>query len=102
MNKQETPIAAFDDFLIERNDTLDNAAYGLALEMLQLKEQPAGESKFPWNMEIIGAILESTQRILQSHGYAVCWPYREEDAPCCQTASCMKTDCLLKGRPKGG
>ncbi len=102
MDKLETPMADFDDFLIERNDTLDNAAYDLALEMLHLKEQPASESKFPWNMEIIGGILESVQEILQSHRYAVCWPYREDDVPCCQTTACTKTDCLLKGRHKGG
>lgn len=100
MDKRETPMADFEDFLIARNDILDNAAYDLALEMLQLKEQTDSESKFPWSMEIIGAILESTQEILQSHRYAVCWPYREEDVPCCQTASCTKHDCLLKAVPK--
>lgn len=97
MDKQDTPVAAFDAFLVERNDAIDNAAYGLALEMLHLRGKPDSEMAFPWNMEIIGTILESTQGILESHGYAVCWPFREEDEPCCQTASCAKTNCLLKG-----
>ncbi|MCC8026633.1 MAG: hypothetical protein LIP16_15205 [Clostridium sp.] len=102
MDKPDAAIEKFDNFLVARNDVLDNAAYNLALEMLQLKEQPDSETKFPWNMEIIGALLESTQSILEEHGHAVCWPYYEEEMPCCQTGSCAKTDCLLKGRPKGG
>ncbi|WP_455436350.1 hypothetical protein [Hungatella hathewayi] len=98
MDNQGAPAMNFDNFLVERNDVLDNAAYGLALKMLGLDNQPDSESAFPWDMEIIGAMLESAQDILKEHGYAVCWPYHEDDVPCCQTASCKKADCLLKGR----
>lgn len=98
MDNQGAPARNFDDFLAERNDELDNAAYGLALTMLGLDNQPDRETAFPWNMEIIGAMLENTQDILKEHGYAVCWPYHEDEVPCCQTASCKKADCLLKGR----
>lgn len=102
MDNTGIPARNFDNFLVERNDDLDNSAYNLALKMLDLDNQPDHETAFPWNMEIIGAMLESAQEILGEHGYAVCWPYYEEEVPCCQTASCAKTDCLLKGSPKGG
>lgn len=98
MDKQGAPVASFNDFLVERNDAIDNAAYGLALEMLHLRDKPDSETAFPWNMEIIGAILESTQGVLASYGYAACWPFREEDVPCFQTASCAKNNCPLKGQ----
>lgn len=97
MDKPGKPSSCFDDFLVERNDVLDNAAYALALEMLDLNNRPEREDAFPWNMEIIGAVLESTQRILKEHGYSVCWPYHEDDVPCHQTASCERVDCFLKG-----
>ena len=100
MDNQGAPVMNFDNFLTERNDELDNAAYELALKMLGLNNQPDRETAFPWNMEIIGAMLESAQDILEEHGYAACWPYYEDDVPCCQTAACKKTDCLLKGRPQ--
>ena len=98
MGNTGTPARYFDDFLVERNDELDNAAYDLALKMLDLDNQPDHETAFPWNMEIIGAMLESAQEILEEHGFAVCWPYHEDDVPCCQSATCKKTICSLKGR----
>lgn len=100
MDNSGISATTFDDFLTERNDELDNAAYGLALKMLGLDSQPDSETAFPWDMEIIGAILESAQDILEEHGYAVCWPYHEDDVPCHQTATCKKADCLLKVRPQ--
>lgn len=100
MGNPSTPARNFDDFLVERNDELDNAAYELALKMLGLENLSDNETKFPWNMEIICAMLERTQSILEEHGYAVCWPYHEEDVPCYQTATCKKAGCLLKGCPQ--
>lgn len=98
MGNPGSPASQFEHFLVERNDELDNAAYDLALKMLDLDNQPNREKAFPWSMEIIGAMLESAQEILEEHGYAVCWPYHEDDVPCCQSATCKKTICSLKER----
>lgn len=100
MDTKDARFRNFDDYLLQRNDELDNAAYGLALKMLGLDNQKDSESAFPWDMEIIGAILESVQKILADYGYDVCWPYHENDVPCYQTVNCKKTACLLKGRPQ--
>lgn len=99
MDNSDASANRFNDFLTERNDGLDNAAYGLALKMLSLDNQADSATAFPWNMEIIGSILESTEKILEAHGFAVCWPYHEDDVPCYQTSACNKKDCLLKGHP---
>lgn len=98
MDNSGAPAKNFDDFLVERNDVLCNTAYDLALKMLDLDNQPDHETAFPWNMEIISAMLESAQEILEEHGYAVCWPYHEDDVPCYQSATCKKTVCSLKER----
>ena len=87
----------FENFLAERNDELDNAAHGLALTMLSANGTPPDESVFPWNMEIIGAILESTDAILKEHGYHICWPYHGDDEiPCTSMNDCKHQDCPLK------
>lgn len=98
MDNPGMPNRDFEDFLIERNDELDNAAYELTLNMLCLDSRHDNERKFPWNMEIIGSILEHTQQLLEAHGYPACWPYHENDMPCYQTASCKKEGCLMKGQ----
>lgn len=93
----------FEAFLIERNDELDNITHELALLMLSANGVPLSESDFPWNMEIISAILESTKITLEDHGYLTCWPYNENDTPCFDTDSCRYESCPFKhGRQKGG
>lgn len=87
---------SFEDFLVERNDELDNAAHELALLMLSANSTPLEGSEFPWNMEIIGAILESIKSILEERGYLTCWPYHENETPCMDTDSCKYEHCPLK------
>lgn len=87
----------FDDFLCERNDVVDNAAHDLALAMLSANGTAPDEAAFPWSMEIIGAILESTMSILDEHGYHACWPYHENDEiPCHSLDKCKNKDCPFK------
>ena len=88
----------FEDFLVERNDAIDNAAYFLALTMLyEGGKFPEGD-EFPWSMEIIGAILESTTKVLEEHGHHACWPYHgnDDDTPCYVLDDCKHKDCPLK------
>lgn len=86
----------FADFLIRRNDELDNAAHELAMLMLSANGTPLEDDQFPWNMEIIGAILESAKSILEEHGYPTCWPYHENETPCKDTDGCKYENCPLK------
>lgn len=87
----------FEDFLAERNDELDNAAYGLAQQMLSANGVLPSEDEFPWNMEIIGAILDAAEDVLNEKGYHPCWPYHEnEDTPCYVLEDCKHKDCPLK------
>lgn len=88
---------SFEDILVERNDALDNAAHGLALLMLSANGTSPNEGEFPWNMEIIGAILDAAGAVLKEKGYDVCWPYYEnDDTPCYVLDDCKHKDCPLK------
>lgn len=87
----------FENFLTERNDELDNAAHALAVLMLSAKDTPPTENEFPWNMEIIGDILESTVDILAEHGHHACWPYHgDDDTPCYALDDCKHNHCPFK------
>lgn len=87
----------FRGFLEKRNDALDNAAYQLALLMLNGQNADDPEQALPWNMEIVGRILENTASVLDRAGYPPCWPYYEEETPCVWTQSCAKKVCPFKG-----
>lgn len=88
----------FEDFLCDRNDEIDNAAYNLCAVLLG-KDAKQLESEFPWQMDIVGNITEDVVSILEDHGYPVCWPYYEDtesgQTPCCATDTCTvpKSEC---------
>lgn len=91
----------FEDFLVERNDELDNAAHGLALLMLSANGTPLAEDEFPWNMEIIGDILESTAGILKEKEHHICWPYHGDDnTPCYALDDCKHKCCPFRQQQK--
>lgn len=58
----------------ERADDIDNATYRYLAELLELDADDP-EEKFPWNIEILRTVFDSSVSILQEHGYAVCNPY---------------------------
>lgn len=86
----------FEDYLVSRTDLIDNLSYQLAVTFCKTDVNLADEAVLPWNMEIIGAINEAVEGILQEHGLSTCWPYNEDEIPCFLTASCSTKDCPLK------
>ncbi len=58
----------------ERADDIDNATYRYLAKLLELNEGDS-EEKFPWNIEILRKVFDSTVSALQEYGYAVCNPY---------------------------
>ncbi|RFZ77605.1 hypothetical protein DS742_17470 [Lacrimispora amygdalina] len=88
----------FHTFLENRNDDLSNAAFSL----LALLHQPSGDRdnpetpEFPWNMALIGPLLDTAEKILQDGSFSSCYPYYEEDIPCYRTNSCHNCDCVFR------
>lgn len=60
--------------MTERVDWIDKQTYWYLIQLLDLDVDEAKE-KFPWNIEILREVLESTVAVLNNHGYNVCEPY---------------------------
>lgn len=88
--------AEFERYLEERGDEIDNRAYQLAVTLCKTNADLDDEAVLPWNMEIIGAINEAVEGILQGHGISTCWPYSQDETPCYLTGSCSTPNCPLK------
>lgn len=61
----------------ERADWIDTQTYWYLLQLLELKVNEA-EEKFPWNIEILRRVFDSTVYILLEYGHVVCNPYVSE------------------------
>jgi len=60
--------------MVDRTDWIDNQTYWYLMQLLELSPDES-EEKFPWNIEILRNIFDSTVSILEEYGYAVCNPY---------------------------
>lgn len=83
----------FEFFLEKRNDAVENAAYQFLLLLRQAEAADDSEAILPWNMELIGKLMDSAEAILHDASYTSCWPYNEDDIPCFQTDSCQNPNC---------
>lgn len=91
-------IKHFESFLEKRNNLLDNLAY----QLLWLLTQPGTEqteavlSEFPWDMSLIGPLLETAESLLQKAGFSTCYPfYGENEIPCIHADQCQHPVCPL-------
>jgi len=91
----------FENFLIEKGDAIDSAAYQLAIALLMTRHQDNPEEILPWNMEILGEIIAYMESVLKKRGYIPCYPYHEDDIMCPETDSCSKPDCPFKESEEG-
>lgn len=102
MNTKTREQERFQTFLDERNDELDNAAFCLLALLCQQYGHgdilEAGE--FPWDMALIGPLLDAAEKILSGKSFGYCHPFYEDEVPCYQTKSCPYRDCVFL-RPPG-
>ena len=60
--------------MTERADWIDTQTYWYLMQLLEISTAEA-EEKFPWNIEILRNVFDSTVSILEEYGHAVCNPY---------------------------
>lgn len=60
--------------MVDRADWIDNQTYWYLMQLLELSQDESDE-KFPWNIEILRNVFDSSVSILKEYGYAVCNPY---------------------------
>lgn len=75
----------FEDYLCERNDTIDNAAYQL-IGVLTAEDPGASLEDDPatpnWDMAIIGEVVDAVKEIIiEKVGYT-CHPFYCDEVPC--------------------
>lgn len=93
--------AAFEEYLTEKGDLIDNAAYALALALVRKNLFDEDEALLPWDMNFIAEISEAAEDILRQKGFLPCHPYYEsteegEETPCYYTDSCKDPCCPFK------
>ena len=89
----------FENYLVERNDDIDNTANALMRLLLALPEEEDTENDpFPWDMSLIGEVEEFTTSLLAEHGHLVCHPYYEGEGeiPCYRGVDCQRKSCPFK------
>ena len=60
--------------MTERADWIDTQTYWYLMQLLEVSPDES-EEKFPWNIEILRNVFDSTVSILKEYGHAVCNPY---------------------------
>lgn len=60
--------------MVDRADWIDNQTYWYLMQLLGLSMDES-EEKFPWNIEILRKVFDSSVSILKEYGHAVCNPY---------------------------
>lgn len=92
----------FEEYLERKNDRIDNAAYELACAILDKNHNGSdNETVLPWNMEVIGSIVDLAEKLLEQMKLPACHPYHcyndsEEEIPCFESADCTNADCPFK------
>lgn len=72
--KKKTERLDLSPKMVDRTDWIDNQTYWYLMQLLELSPDES-EEKFPWNIEILRNIFDSTVSILEEYGHAVCNPY---------------------------
>lgn len=83
----------FEDYLYFKGDEIDNAAYALAIALLRTSPEQSNEEILRWDMAVIASIIESAKTALEGAGKSVCWPYYEDEIPCCKSNTCRNKHC---------
>ena len=88
----------FEDFLVNKNDRIDNAAFELINALVDPTEYDEEETAFDWNMEHIGEVVDMVSTYLEEVGFKVCRPYYEGDdrTPCFKCESCTNEACEMR------
>lgn len=90
----------FENFLIAKNDLIDNAAFELITALISTSNDEENE-EVEWNMEHIGEVVDMVKSYLEEQGFQVCHPYYEADMntdekPCCECDSCFNKNCQMR------
>lgn len=87
----------FDDFVTDKCDLIDNAAY----ELLQAiaAETPYSVGTVEWDYSIIGEVIDYAESLMNKKGERTCHPYFVDDqVPCYLDEDCTSSNCPFKAK----
>lgn len=89
----------FEDYLCERNDTIDNTAYQLIVALTA--EDPDGPLEYDpaapdWDMAMIGEVTDAAKEIIMAKIGHICHPFYSDDIPCYLGDCCDNPHCIFK------
>ena len=91
-------MISFEDYLCNRNDAIDNAAYQL-IGVLTAEDPGASLEDDPatpnWDMAIIGEVVDAVKEIIQEKAGHTCHPFYCDSIPCYQTGDCKNQYCAF-------
>lgn len=85
----------FEDFQIKKHDLISNAAYALACAIYS-KDPDSDDTPLPWDMSVIGEMVDAAAEIMQRKGMGVCDPFyggENSGIPCYLTGECKTHPC---------
>lgn len=90
-DKKRIEDSKFEDFLLQRNEKIDNLAYELLCEL-------AGK-RLEWNMYQIAEVWEAAHHVLEEARIPYCHPYWwsndiSEEIPCITDPTCKCEKCV--------
>ena len=92
-------FGAFEEYLCDRNDAIDNAAYQLIIALTANNPEGTMEANptVPeWDMSLIGRVVDSAQEIIQEQIGYHCHPFYCNEIPCYLTDECQNTHCAMR------
>ncbi len=98
----------FDEFLEEKNDQINNAAYRLLNLLAGVDENDLDEliendeAPVEWDLEMIGEVVDEAKEQLRQNGIETCHPFyeagKDEETPCYCGKDCTNPKCLLRSK----
>lgn len=83
----------FENFLCQKGDEIDNAAYALAIALLRTDNETPDKEILPWDINIIRSIVVVAEAILQKNGKESCNPCYIDEIMCSKIKRCKKHPC---------
>lgn len=92
----------FDDFLCQKNDLIDNAAFQL-LNALMARDASCSDEAIEWDMRHIAPVIELVKKYAEENlQHEVCHPwFGDDEKSCFESGECSNPRCPFNGRKLG-
>ncbi len=84
----------FEDYMLQKNDEIDNAAYALAAALIRTSPEQTNEEVLEWDIDLISSITSAAIGELKKFGKDNCYPFTDDkQIPCFRSDHCKNKNC---------